>query len=311
MRILGYRELKDAPKDSIVALGFFDGVHIAHRKLLSDAKAMAKENGRHFGIITFSSESDVKKGSPRLYSTEERLGLFEKIGADFTVLLDFSEIKSLSPEDFVKKILVKGIHASTAFVGYNFRFGKGALADAIELSSLMKQNGRNTVICDEIKYEGAPISATLIRSLIEKGEIEKANLLLGSPYFISGVVTHGNGVGNSLGFPTVNTPFTEGKIIPKPGVYRSIVKIFQNLYNGVTNIGVCPTFDKREIHEETYVIDFKEQIYGENITVYLLGYLREERAFDSPEELITQIKVDVNSAINKNGEEKWQELGLK
>ena len=311
MKILGYGELQAAPPDSVIALGFFDGVHCAHRKLLSEAHSRARSTGSPFGILTFRSESGIKNGVSRLYSTEERLNIFRELGADFSVLLDFKDICDLSPHEFVDNILVKSLGASVAYVGYNFRFGKNAAGSAEDLKSLMAENKKETVICDEITYNGEAISATLIRSLIEGGKIEKANILLGTPYRISGEVVRGNGKGHSLGFPTVNTSLGDGKVKPKMGVYRSLVKIGTELYNGVTNIGVCPTFERREIHSETFIIDFSEKIYGEKITVFLLEYLREETKFDSPEKLKMQINIDKNITIQKNGEEKWQELGLK
>ena len=311
MKIIGYKDLKTAPSGSVAAIGFFDGVHLAHRKLLSDARELANSLGVPFGILTFSSESNIKKGAPRLYSTEEKIRFFEESSADFSVILDFEEICSLSPEEFVKDILVDGLNASVAYVGYNFRFGKGALGNSPDLYAFMKKAGKDAVICSEVDFEGMPISATLIRTLIESGEIERANALLGSPYFISGEVVQGNGAGHDLGFPTVNTALASGKVIPKRGVYRSAVSVMGKLYNGVTNIGTCPTLGERETHAETYIIDFSENVYGQNVVVYLLGYLREERMFGTAEELIMQIEVDKNKAIKKNGEEKWQELGLK
>ena len=311
MKIFHYGELSEAPEGAVVAIGFFDGVHTAHRSLILKAQEVAREKGAPFGIVSFYSESEIKKESARLYSTEEKLLIFRSIGADFTVLLNFGEIRALSPEEFVKKILREGLRICAAAVGFNFRFGMNAGAGASELSSLMKEYGKDTVIFNEITHGGKTVSATLIRSLIEAGEIERANLLLGSPYFLSGKVVRGNGQGHSLGFPTVNTDIPEGKVKPKTGVYRSVATVDGRSYDSVTNVGVCPTFGKRNIHAETYIIGFSDDVYGKTVTVSLMGYLREEREFSSPEELKMQIEVDKNNAIKGNGEEKWQELGLK
>ena len=311
MKIFRYGELLTAPRGGVFAIGFFDGVHSAHRRLLSEALKEARGSGSPFGIITFSSESEIKKASPRLYSTKERIEIFERLGADFTVLLDFEEIRDLSAEDFVKKILIDGLGATVAYAGFNFKFGKGAKGDADELSRLMKEQGARAVIFDEITEDGITVSATLIRSLIEDGQIGRANSLLGAPYSLRGEVVRGNGKGHTLGFPTVNTTLPENKVKPKRGVYRSIVALDEKTYLGVTNVGVCPTFEIREIHPETFIIDFTGDVYGKSVTVYLLGYLREEREFDSPEDLKMQIEVDINRTIKENGEEKWQVLGLK
>ena len=311
MRFFSYGELTRAPGGGVIALGFFDGVHIAHRRLLSEANERARKMGVPFGIFTFRAESGIKKGAPRLYSTEERIELFESTGADFAIVADFCEISSLSAEEFVKNVLIEGLGAAVAFAGYNFRFGRGAMGNADKLSALMRAHGGDAVICEEITSEGEAVSATVIRSLIEAGEIESANRLLGAPYFLRGRVIRGNGQGRSLGFPTVNTSLEEGRVVPRLGVYRSLVRIDGRLYNGVTNVGRCPTFGKREIHAETYIIDFHGDIYGESVTVYLVGYLREEKTFESADALIMQIEVDKNITIKKNEEEKWQELGLK
>ena len=311
MRIFKYGEIKNAPGGGVIALGFFDGVHSAHRSLLRETKNKAREIGAPFGIFTFSAESEIKVGSPRLYSTEERLDFFEELGADFAVVADFAAICTLSPEEFVGDALIDGLRARIAYAGFNFKFGRGASADSEDLIRLMRAHGRDAVICDEITDGGEVISATAIRGLIETGRIERANEILGTPYYVRGIVERGNGNGHSLGFPTVNTALDKKRVKPKNGVYRSAVSVRGRLYNGVTNIGSCPTLGEREIHAETYIIDFSESIYGETVRVYLLGYLREEKVFSSPKELIMQIEVDKKQTLDKNGEEKWQELGLK
>jgi riboflavin kinase/FMN adenylyltransferase len=135
--------------------------------------------------------------------------------------------------------------------------------------------------------------------------------LLGEPYFLTGIVSHGDGRGKALGLPTVNTDLPSEKLLPKKGVYRSAVCIGDRLFSGVTNIGTCPTFEERPTHAETYILDFSGDIYGKEIRVYLLEFIREEKHFKTPEELILQIKLDINYAIMRNGEQKWQELGLK
>ena len=141
--------------------------------------------------------------------------------------------------------------------------------------------------------------------------MEEASALLGAPYFLTGKVAHGDGRGKSLGLPTVNTDIPDEKLTPRVGVYRSAVVIGEKIYAGVTNVGTCPTFGERVPHAETYILDFDGDIYGEDIRIYLLEFLRDERHFDSADELILQIKLDINYTIKKNGEEKWQELGLK
>ena len=313
MRIYEYPLINgQTPKKCVLALGFFDGVHIAHRNLISKAKEIADERGLEFGIFTFKSSGKIKKESPRLYDDTDKAKIFKTMGADFVVFTDFSTVSHLSASDFVKDILINRLSCSVAVAGFNFRFGKGASAGREELSLLMKENGGETFICDEIMADdGTTLSATTIRELICSGEISEANRLLGSPYYIKGRVLHGRADGRRLGFPTANISIPEGEVIPRLGVYRSAVVTGGRIFSGVTNIGSCPTFNDNTIHLETHIIDFEGDIYDKEIRVYLLGFLREERPFDSIEELKEQINKDKNTTITENGELTWQDLGLR
>ena len=176
----------------------------------------------------------------------------------------------------------------------------------------MKENGGETFICDEIMADdGTTLSATTIRELICSGEISEANRLLGSPYYIKGRVLHGRADGRRLGFPTANIPIREGRIIPKAGVYSSAVVIEGKIYKAVTNVGSCPTFGEHEVHLESFIIDFSGDLYDREIRVYLLDFLRPERAFASIDELKAQIEYDKNRTITESGDISWQDLGLK
>lgn len=312
MIIYGYplKEKSNIP-ECVMALGFFDGVHIAHRDLLATAKDIADQRGLAFGIFTFASGGGIKAKAGRLYNDDEKAEMFRDLGADFTVFSDFGAISGSSPEDFVLKTLCDDLNCRVCVAGFNFRFGKGASADSSRLATLMRQGGGEAVICDEITKDGLTMSATLIRGLIEEGKVEEANRYLGIPYYIKGRVSHGRTDGRRLGFPTANLSIDEGRIIPRLGVYRTALVINGKIYSGVSNIGKCPTFDGEEIRLETHIIDFEGDLYGREIRVYLLGFLRGERRFDSIEELKKQIIVDKNTTISENGEIKWQELGLK
>ncbi len=298
--------------ECVLALGFFDGVHIAHRDLIAKARCIAEERGLKLGVFTFASKGGIKLRAQRLYDDDEKAEIFKSLGADFTVFADFSAISGASAEEFVKDMLVRDLSCRVCVAGFNFRFSKGAMAGARELKNLMAEAGSEAIICDEIKGEGdVTLSATLIRGLILSGEIKKANKNLGSPYYIKGRVSHGRRVGRTIGFPTVNIAIGEQKIIPRPGVYSTAVPIDGKIYRAVTNVGSCPTFNERQIHLEAHIIDFDGDLYDRELRVFLLDFIREERTFSSPEELIMQIKVDKNVVINENGDIAWQELGLK
>ena len=179
------------------------------------------------------------------------------------------------------------------------------------LTSLMKASGGEAIIFDEYTYGGITVSSTLIREHLTEGRMREAAELLGEPYFLTGIVSHGDGRGRSLGLPTVNTDIPEEKLLPRIGVYRSAVRIGEEFFSGVTNVGACPTFGERATHAETYILDFSKELYGEEIRVYLLEFLREEKQFGSADDLIMQIKLDINYTKERNGASKWQELGLK
>ena len=312
MKIYEYKPGEKLPTgECAVSIGLFDGFHIAHRELLLKTKEIAKERNLLFGIFTFISDKAIKSGAKKIYSTKEKLEIAESLGADFVCVANFSDISEISAEDFVKKTLISDLSAKVAVAGFNFRFGKGALGNAESLVTLMKAFGGEAYVFDEYTSGGVTVSSTLIRSLLAEGKMAEAGSLLGEPYFLTGVVTHGDGRGKALGLPTVNTDIPEEKLSPKAGVYRSVVIIDGKAYSGVTNVGSCPTFGERTPHAETYILNFEGELYGEKIRIYLLEYLRDEKRFDSAEALILQIKLDINYTNEKNGDLKWQDLGLK
>lgn len=310
MEILKYeykKGLKLSP--SVMALGFFDGVTLAHRALLREAKEEADKRGLPLGVFTFYSTDPIKPLSERIYSTEDKLLLLERCSVDFAVISSFEELSGLSPKDFVH-ILATDLGAVLAVSGFNFRFGKAASGNADDLRTLMEEMGLRALTVSEQTIDGRTISASLIRELIAHGEIEEANRLLGAPYMLKSKVSSGKGMGRSLGFPTVNTDITEGRAVPM-GVFRSAVLIEDNIYNAVTNIGSCPTLGERKTHAETHIIGYDGNLYGRTVEIYLLGYLRPERKFDSTEELSRQVEADKNKAILENGVLTCQKLGLK
>ena len=227
------------------------------------------------------------------------------------MLADFESIKNLTPEEFTKQVLFDGLCARTVVAGFNFRFGKAAVGDAEALVALMKDIGGEAVIRREITSDdGKTVSSTRIRELISKKDIKAANSLLGAPYFIHGRVSSGNKKGRELGFPTVNTSLDPDRTAPQ-GVFSSVVPIDGVLYPAITNIGSCPTLGAREIHAETHIIDYSGDLYGRELEIYLLGFLREEMHFDSVSELCRQVEEDKKRTVKEIGELSWQRLGLK
>ena len=296
--------------DTVIALGLFDGVHKAHRELLSLAKREAEKNSLKFAVFTFESVKSKSKRSQSIYSIEQKLDILRSIGADAVIVADFDDICNVSAKDFIELCLIGDMNCQIAAVGYDFRFGKGAMGDAYLLSSLLSKHNRKAVIEEKQTWRDEKISSTRIKDLLSNGNIEEANLLLSMPYFLSTTVSHGDGRGKALGFPTVNTYFPEGTLVPRYGVYRTAVDIDGRLYSAVTNVGTCPTFGERAAHAESFIIDFDGDLYGKSIRIFFLGFLREEIKFLNENELIMQINIDKNRTIKENGELTWQAIGL-
>ena len=309
MQIVKYKYPEEIKLDSsVIALGFFDGVHLAHRQLIKKCIEVARDKGVRSALLTFDNDSGLKSEASRLYSMEERLSLIEKMGIDRVILCDFESVKTLDSGVFISEVLVDALGAVALVAGYNFRYGKAALGNYETLKSDAKALGIDTFIEREISDGKTPISATAIREALKNGEIKKANKMLVTPYHIFGTVLHGIGVGHQKGFPTVNISLHNPNIL-KLGVYITGVVVDGELYTGLTNVGTCPTILSREVHAETTILNFNRDIYGKEVEIYFLEYLREERHFDSADELRTQIELD-KKTLEQRGEVKWQEIGL-
>lgn len=294
---------------SVIALGFFDGVHKGHRSLLMTAKRAACERGLTFAVFTFPAENGFKGGGA-LYPTSEKLALLDSLGVEAVIMAEFGSVSKVSAEDFVNHSLIEDMNCSVAVAGYDFRFGKGALGNTTLLSEILSSRERECIVEDEHRINGEKISTSKIKELLRLGNPMEACEFLGYPYYLRGTVEHGRGVGTALGFPTLNTNIDADSAYLKRGVYRTVTEISGVRYNSITNVGVCPTFKTRPLHAETYIIDYSGDLYGKEIRIFFIDYMREEKAFSSEKELIMQINVDKNRAIKENGEIKWQEIGL-
>ena len=318
VRIKSEKDLSDIRENrvfskhgSVVALGFFDGVHLAHRALIKRAEDIARQRGLELVIFTFSGDDQlIKSGAKRLFSDEEKLSLLEECGADCTVIASFGVLSGTPAESFVTDFLADTLGAEVAVCGYNFKFGKGATGTPEALEELMAKVGGEALIVEEYTVDGSPLSSTRIRELLSSRMVREAAMLLGKPYFLSGKVSHGLGLGKKLGIPTVNISPDPYRFLLPSGVYATVTEIDGKLYPSLTNVGTCPTFDEREIHTETFILNFSSDVYSKNIKVYFVEFLRDERRFSSAEELIMQINVDKNKTLELFGDIKWQELGL-
>ena len=294
MTVYNYTVKQKIDGKRVVALGFFDGVHLGHRALLQRAKEEARERGALLAVFTFAAETFGKKGVGRLYSTEEKLEIFEELGVDEVIIADFGTVANIAAEDFVVGTLIGDIGAVCTVCGEDFRFGQGARGDLSLLERLMRESGGDCISVTDECLGGVKVSTTKIKELLADGDVAGANALLGAPLYLSGVVEKGLGLGKKLGFPTVNTPIGAKGEILRRGVYRSRLSVDGKDYDAITNVGICPTFEEREVHQETFVLCEIGDLYGKKIKVFLLEFLRDEKRFDSKNDLIMQINVDIN-----------------
>ena len=308
MKIQCYtRGITSSENDTVIALGFFDGVHLGHRKLIKEAKEIAEREGLPLAVFTFSSESFTKKGRS-IYTTEERLLILEGLGVDEVYIASFDELRDVDAEDFAKGVLIGDLGAKCAVFGRDFRYGKDRLGTKDTLAKDLANCGSYTHVVDDEMADGEKISTSRIKALLGEGMAEEAARLLGLPYFEMGKTERGLGLGRSLGVPTVN--FNSDASLLRHGVYRTATLASGKAYHSITNVGTCPTFGERERHQETFIIDFDGDLYDKDLCVFYLGYLREETRFDSENEFKMQINIDKNKAISENGDIKWLENGL-
>lgn len=293
MRILKTTERLGQP--CCAALGYFDGVHIGHMVVLGAARDRARELGLPFVVFTFYFEHERlnAKGRGDILILGERMNRLSKAGADAVYLLPFEEIRGISPAMFVKKILNDTIMARAVCSGDDFRFGAGGEGDTAMLKDLAAEYGIEVMTCRRITDNGADISSTRIKELLESGDIECANRLLGSPYGFVLPVQHGDGRGNKMGFATANQALPPEVLVPKRGVYLTYCTVGSEGYYGITNIGNRPTFyENGQTLVETNLLGFSGSLYDSYLEVKFLKYLRGEQRFDSAEQLEKQIADD-------------------
>jgi riboflavin kinase/FMN adenylyltransferase len=282
--------------DSQVALGFFDGVHLGHRAVISDC--IADKGDRQAVVLTFFESPARLLGNSdiRLITDNPRKAqLIEALGADALIFADFAELKNMEPEDFIADILRGKLHAKKVSCGYNYRFGRFGRGDTAILKSECEKRGISASVKAPVYLDGQSVSSTAVRELMQSGRIDEANKMLGCPYAVSGRIGSGNRMGSQMGFPTLNLPIGEGLAVPRCGVYASRVTVGGKSYRGATNIGVHPTVGDNDAPLcETFLLDYHgEALYGADATCELIRFIRPEQRFSSTDELIAQIGRDV------------------
>lgn len=294
-----FKYIPTLSEKTAVALGFFDGLHIAHQKVIS----LAVNSGYLPVVFTFSTGINCpksKKDMLLLNDNDTKYNLIKKLGAKVVVEPSFMDIKNISAEDFVNEYLTKKLNANVLICGENFSFGRKALGNSDLLERLASKKNIQTLVVNPLKYESKLVSSSRIRKALLDANLTTASNMLGYDYFWNRVVVEGNKNGRKIGYPTINQNFPLDCIIPKVGVYVSKVNVNGTEYMGITNIGVRPSVSliNRPI-AETYIINYcGAELYGQHVKVSILKYVRGEKMFDSLQQLKSAIKEDLNVAKN-------------
>lgn len=295
---------------TIVTIGTFDGVHIGHQKIVKRLIKVGKDKGLKSVVLTFFPHPRMvlqKNSDLKLLNTiEEREIILASLGLDQLVVKKFTkEFANLSARDFVKNILVDTLQAKYVIIGYDHQFGKGRSANIDDLKTFGTEFGFEVEEISAQDVEDVSVSSTKIRTALQKGDIETANAFLGYPYFLTGTVVKGKGIGKKLGFPTANLHIKEDyKLIPKEGVYIVRGTVENKTVHGMMNIGTNPTVEGKHQTIEVHFFNFDHDIYNEKIKVELLDRIRDEHKFESVELLKEQLKKDEINAknfLNNNG----------
>jgi riboflavin kinase / FMN adenylyltransferase len=292
-----YHELfRENDRPLVLAIGFFDGMHRGHMEIAKAARRMRKP-GFRVGVLTFANHPAefLRPGTqpPMITTTAERVDLFARAGFEECFLVNFDEhIAKLSPQEFLEKLTAMG--AAGAAVGSTFRFGHKRAGDATTMAAYFAERHLPFVALENVTHEGERISSTRIRALIADGNLELADHLLGHSYELRGVVEVGFGRGHDLDFPTANISVPE-KLLPKDGVYAAVARHDGRDRAALVSIGTNPQFDGKRRTIEAWLRDFNETIYGHGLALRDLRYLREQRLFASVDELVAQMRTDLEA----------------
>lgn len=276
-----------------LALGTFDGVHIGHKSVL-DIPAGYKKIAV---VFAFPPKSEINPQIKPIMSLNNKCSALKKCGIDEIYILEFGKIKDMKPEEFTD-FLLKEFGPSYISCGYNYRYGKNALGDANSLKDFCENHGITLKCCKPVLENEKSVSSTLIREYLKIGEIEKANSLMTVPFSFTGEVINGDKRGRTLGFPTINQRYPENITPVKFGVYKTAVEFDGHRYVGMTNIGIRPTFKNDFVLSETFINGFSGDIYGKQVKIELIKFIRPEIKFGSVEELTAQVKKDIETILS-------------
>jgi riboflavin kinase / FMN adenylyltransferase len=294
---------KEQFKPMVIALGYFDGVHLGHRKVIDTATRIATEKGVKSAVMTFTPHPSVilKKVEKVEYITplEEKIKIISDLQVDYLFVINFtSEFANLLPQEFVDQYLID-LGAVHVVAGFDYSYGKLGKG-TMETLPFHSREAFNFTVVPKLESHDEKISSSLIRKNIKNGGLDTLPDLLGRFYTTTGFVIHGDKRGRTIGFPTANIDLHEDYILPPLGVHAVRIMVKGEWHEGVCNIGYKPTFNKEQTHRpavEVHIFDFAHQIYGENVTIEWRKYLRTEQKFAGIDELVAQIERDKQNSL--------------
>ncbi len=280
------------PEKSSATIGVLDGVHRGHQTLIATLNRDLVRT-----VLTFDPHplEVLRPGTkPRLITTiDERIARLDSLGIDQVGVLDLSEIRDLSPREFVDEVLVEKLNVGDLVVGPDFRFGKDRIGRVDLLRSLGESSVFTVRVLDLVRDGEDVVSSSRIREMIESGHIREAEGAMGVRYQMTNTVIAGDRRGTGIGFPTANLLPPERKVLPAIGVYAAFVRISDEVYSAAVNVGVRPTFGGGDLLVEAFILDYSSEIYGEELTIEFVDYLRPELEFDDVDSLVLTMRSDV------------------
>ncbi|MFH1898273.1 MAG: bifunctional riboflavin kinase/FAD synthetase [Candidatus Desantisbacteria bacterium] len=283
-------------QSSVVTIGIFDGVHLGHQKIITEVVESASKGDAESVVMTFDPHPEeviLSKSPPFLLPLSERIRLIESMGVSLMIISDFTrQIANIPAEEFVWDILVNRLRIKKICVGYDYSFGKNRCGGIELLRELGQVYGFETEVVPPVRINNEIVSSTKIRCCLAQGKIAQANDMLGRKHTIKVVVVHGDKRGRILGYPTANCLCKNDILMPCIGVYAVWVWIDNIRHNGMANIGYCPTFRGEELRFEVHLLSFQGDLYEKEFMVTFIDRIRDEKGFDSVEELLGQLKED-------------------
>lgn len=288
----------------MMALGYFDGVHLGHQKVIGTAKQIAEEKGLALAVMTFHPHPSHVLGRDKepkdlITPLEDKINQIEQLGTEILYVVKFNEVfASLSPKQFIDQYII-GLNVQHAVAGFDFTYGKYGKGTMETMPDDLDGRAECTMV-EKLTEQDKKISSSYIRTALQNGDVELAKVLLGQPYFIKGIVIHGDKRGRTIGFPTANIGLNNSYIVPPTGVYAVKAEVNGEVYNGVCNIGYKPTFYEKRPEQpsiEVNLFDFDQDVYGAAIKIEWYKRIRSERKFNGIKELTEQIEKDKQEAI--------------